>query len=178
MTFPRPNCLRALSVSLLCSLPILAQQQPPPQPPPSRQNPNPFEPVPTTPQPGTPQNPPQNPQQPRLENPPAAPAPTNVQPQDTIAAIIFRGARRVPQDTLRALIFTKVGDKYNPEALDRDFMALWNTGRFDDIRLEREPSPTGWVLTFVVTERPVIRSIKYDGMKSISVSEILDRFKE
>ena len=57
-------------------------------------------------------------------------------------------------------------------------MALWNTGRFDDIRLEREPGKTGWIVTFVVTERRIVRSIKYDGMKSITVSEILDRFKE
>ena len=31
---------------------------------------------------------------------------------------------------------------------------------------------------FVVTERPVIRDIKYEGAKSVSTSDILDRFKE
>ena len=62
-----------------------------------------------------------------------APADSNV-----IADIEFRGSRRVPQDTLRALIVTRKGDKYNEETLRRDFMALWNTGRFDDIRLENE----------------------------------------
>src|SRR5205807_5102059 len=36
----------------------------------------------------------------------------------------------------------------------------------------------GWIIRFVVTERRIVRSIKYDGMKSITVSEILDRFKE
>ena len=84
----------------------------------------------------------------------------------------------MPQDTLRALIVTKKGDQYDPEKLNRDFMTLWNTGRFDDIRLEREPGKTGWIIRFVVTERRIVRSIKYDGMKSITVSEILDRFKE
>src|SRR6202049_4257726 len=57
-------------------------------------------------------------------------------------------------------------------------MALWNTGRFDDIKVEREPSPSGWIVRFVMVERRIIRSIKYDGMKSVTVSEILDRFKE
>ena len=98
--------------------------------------------------------------------------------EDVIESIEFRGARRVPQDTLRALIFTKKGDKYDEESLHRDFMALWNTGRFDDIRMEREAGRTGWIVTFQVTERRIVRSIKYDGMKSITVSEILDRFKE
>lgn len=79
---------------------------------------------------------------------------------------------------MRALIISKKGDRYSEDALNRDFMALWNTGRFDDIRLEREAGRTGWIIRFVVTERRVVRSIKYDGMKSITVSEILDRFKE
>jgi len=84
----------------------------------------------------------------------------------------------VPQDTLRALIFTKRGDKLDEDSIHRDFMALWNTGRFDDIRVEREAGKTGWILRFIMAERRVIRSIKYDGNKSVSNSEILDRFKE
>ena len=57
-------------------------------------------------------------------------------------------------------------------------MTLWNTGRFDDIRLETEPGRNGIIVRFVVTERRVIRSIKYAGAKTVTVSEILDRFKE
>ena len=57
-------------------------------------------------------------------------------------------------------------------------MVLWNSGRFDDIRVEREPGKEGWIIRFVVVERPVIRSIKYEGNKSVTVSEILDRYKE
>ena len=33
-------------------------------------------------------------------------------------------------------------------------------------------------MRFIVVERRIVRSIKYDGMKSITQSEILDRFKE
>src|SRR5262249_25391140 len=99
-------------------------------------------------------------------------------PEDIIDIVEFRGARRVPQDTLRALISTKKGDKYDEEALHRDFMVLWNTNRFDDIRMEREATRQGWLIRFVLVERRIVRSIKYDGMKSITVSEILDRFKE
>ena len=44
-----------------------------------------------------------------------------------------------PRTPCKALIYSKRGDVYNEDALHRDFMALWNTGRFDDIRLETEP---------------------------------------
>jgi len=76
------------------------------------------------------------------------------------------------------MIFTKVRDKYDEDSLRRDFITLWNTSRFDDIKMEREAGRTGWIIRFVLVERRVVRSIKYDGLKSIQVSEVLDRFKE
>lgn len=149
-------------------------QQPPAQP---NRN-NPFEAVPQ----GAPAAPGQGAATPPQFEAPKAPEAGFEQPgvgSNTIEGIEFRGARRVPQDTLRAMIFSKSGDPYNEETLRRDFMALWNTNRFDDIRLETERGDKGGVIVrFVVTERPVIRDIKYDGAKSVSTSDILDRFKE
>jgi outer membrane protein insertion porin family len=155
--------------------PPAGQQQPAPaQPAPNRNNP--FQTVPQAPQPG--QAPPA---QPQFETP-QAPAQGQAEPplaSNIIEGIQFRGARRVPQDTLRALIFSRVGDVYNEDTLRRDFMALWNTNRFDDINIEDEKGDRGGQLvTFVVTERPVIRDIKYEGAKSMTTSDILDRFKE
>ena len=58
-------------------------------------------------------------------------------------------------------------------------MSLWNSGRFDDLRVEKEKGPNGGVLIrFVVTERRTVHTIDYTGNKSMSKSEILDRFKE
>jgi outer membrane protein insertion porin family len=160
-------------------------QQPagaPPAPPPEKKQQSPFEPVPAAPAEPKPEAPPPKPApgaKPAFEAPTPAPeAPRPAEVQDIIEAIEFRGARRVPQDTLRALIFTKKGDRFDEDALHRDFMALWNTGRFDDIRLEREPGAAGWIVRFVLVERRVVRAIKYEGNKSITVSEILDRFKD
>jgi outer membrane protein insertion porin family len=154
--------------------------------PPQEPKANPFENVPVenvpAAAPAQPQGPaPQQPAQPgkpQLETP----KPTALEAPPTagnvVEAIEFRGARRVPQDTLRALVATRKGDIYNEDALHRDFMALWNTGRFDDIRLETEQGKTGVILRYVVTERRVVRTIKYENMKSVTVSEVLDRFKE
>jgi len=206
---------RAVGVACLCAsciVPVLAQQQTPPQQPQSQpqqtppQNPpqparpqqtppqtptqptqppqtppartNPFENVPreeqppTTP-PGTPQV-----QRPQMEAPKQAETPAVQAGTGVIETVEFRGTKRVPQDSLKVLILTKTGDVYNEETLRRDFMALWNTGRFDDIRLEQEAGRTGLIIRFVVVERRVIRSIEYPGAKSVTVSEILDRFKE
>ncbi len=99
----------------------------------------------------------------------------------TITNIQFEGNRRIQKATLVARMFSRIGDPYNEENVRRDFLALWNTQYFEDIRLEVEDDPKtpgGKILIFYVTERPVIRRIEYKGNKSVSESDILDRFKE
>jgi outer membrane protein insertion porin family len=181
-----------LSIALFCFCAAIASTasaqnppappQPPQQPPPTQEKKpqNPFETVPEQAQPQ--QNKPAAPapQQPALEAPKPAEQPKVQLAGQAIEDIQFRGQRRVPQDTLRALISSKKGDIFSDDDLHRDFMALWNSGRFDDIHMETEPGPGGGVIVrFIVTERRVVRSIKYgSGLKSLTVSEILDRFKE
>jgi outer membrane protein insertion porin family len=99
----------------------------------------------------------------------------------TIERIEFQGNRRIRSETLRARIFSRPGDPVSEEALRRDFHALWNTQYFEDIRLEVEDSadkPNQKIIIFYVTERPIIRRIEYKGNKSVSESDILDRFKD
>ncbi len=180
----RPTSLTGVLVYLCISAAVLsAQNAPAPapapqQPAPQQKGNNPFEAVPQA----TPAAPAQGATPPQFEAPKPPPGQGFQQPtvgSNTVEGIEFSGARRVPQDTLRAMIFTKVGDPYNEDALRRDFNQLWNTQRFDDIKLETERGEKGGVIVrFVVTERPVIRDIKYDGAKSVSTSDILDRFKE
>ena len=104
-----------------------------------------------------------------------------VQHQFVIVRIDFIGNRRVRKDTLMARIFSREGDVYSEEALRRDFQALWNTHFFEDVKLRVEDAPNrsdGKIIIFEVRERPQIRRIRYDGIHSVSESDILDRFKE
>ncbi len=97
---------------------------------------------------------------------------------DVIERVEFRGARRMSRESLQARIFSKPGDAYNPTSLRRDFMVLWNSGFFDDLRLEIEQGERGRIVRFVVVERRVIRTIRYEGNKSATISDILERYKE
>jgi len=113
------------------------------------------------------------------QEPQQQPAPG--QEQVTITRIEFLGNRRIRTDTLQARIFSRKGDVYNEETLRRDFQALWNTQFFEDVKLrvEDDPdNPNGRIVIFDVKERPQIRRIRYDGIHSVSESDILDRFKE
>jgi outer membrane protein insertion porin family len=195
MNFFRGNRLAA-RVACLCLATTAglwgqSQQTPPvPQTPPAQTPPQTppgqTPPAQTPPQPANPfENAPRNPQQQQpIQNAPIeaqpTPAPQLKPGQLYIYSVEVRGSRRVPSETLKALLVTKAGDIYDEEILRRDFMALWNQGRFDDIRLEVEPGerPQSVVVTFIVTERRVIRTIHYSGIHTVTESEILDRFKE
>jgi outer membrane protein insertion porin family len=112
---------------------------------------------------------------------PSAPPRPQEQAQPFIQRIEFANNRRIRSDVLRARIFSRENDVYNPAALDRDYHALWNTGYFDDVQLSVEDSPdkpNGKIIIFTVIERPTIRRIVYKGNKSITESDILDRYRD
>jgi len=100
------------------------------------------------------------------------------QTAETIAQIRVIGNRRIPKETIVARMFTHEGDTYDPISIERDFNSLWNTGYFEDLRIEREDSEKGVILNVFVREKPTIREINYKGNSSVSTSDILDRFKK
>jgi outer membrane protein insertion porin family len=98
--------------------------------------------------------------------------------QDLVSSIEIHGNRAIPAETIRAHIFTRPGDVYDQAAIERDFVSLWNTNYFEDIRFEREATSKGWILHVYVKERPRVKEISYVGINAISKSDILDRFKQ
>jgi len=100
------------------------------------------------------------------------------QTPDTIDQIRVIGNRRIPKETILARMFTHPGDTYDPISIERDFHSLWNTGYFENLRIDREDSEKGVILNVYVTEKPSIREINYKGLNSVSQSDVLDRFKK
>lgn len=118
-------------------------------------------------------------QQPKLTTPTAPTQPPAEEHKPLIDSIMIRGNRRIPASTLRARIFSHAGDVYDESALERDFMALWNTGFLDDVRLEVADAPNGnKIVTFYVREKKLVRSIDYKGLSSVEQSDVLDAFKK
>ena len=64
------------------------------------------------------------------------------------------------------------------ETLRRDSQALYNTGRFSNIAWETEMGHASAIVRFVVVERPLIQSIECQGDDTVTIPEILERFKE
>jgi outer membrane protein insertion porin family len=100
------------------------------------------------------------------------------QGSNTIETIRVIGNRRIPRETILARLFTHQGDAFDPISIERDFNSLWNTGYFENLRIEREDSDKGIILDIFVKEKPTIREINYKGLNAVSQSDVLDRFKK
>jgi outer membrane protein insertion porin family len=112
---------------------------------------------------------------------PQAPRPStgslSGQPIERFEAV---GNQSVASDTIRVYLGINPGDAYNPEAIQRNFLNLWQTGLFDDIRIEAERGETGVIVRVHVQERPRIGSVEFRGNKELNqqkINEALERDK-
>src|SRR6185436_8556720 len=96
-----------------------------------------------------------------------------------VEQVLIRQNRRIPESTIKIWIGTREGDPYNPVQLDRDVRALYAQGHFEDVKVFAEDGTRGGkIVTFEVKERPLLLDIKYEGLKSVQQSTVLEEFRK
>jgi outer membrane protein insertion porin family len=98
--------------------------------------------------------------------------------EPTIERIDIRGNRRIPEETIRFYIQSRPSERFDEKRLEYDLRALYKANFFENIVIEERDGDIGKIITFVLKEKPLIRSIEYSGNKSFQESDILDAFKE
>jgi outer membrane protein insertion porin family len=96
----------------------------------------------------------------------------------TLCPIQVIGNRRIPKESAVARLFSRAGDPYDPAVVERDFNSLWNTGYFDNVRIEKVPGEGCLQLLIYVREKPTISEINYKGLNAFSTSDAIERFKK
>ncbi|MFN7987103.1 MAG: outer membrane protein assembly factor BamA [Thermoanaerobaculia bacterium] len=97
---------------------------------------------------------------------------------ETIAEIAVRGGKTVTAETIGFYLGVKVGDRYDADQLGRAFPKLWESGLFEDLRLEKESAPGGVRVVAVVVERPRVADLEFRGNKKLTTSQLKDKLKE
>jgi outer membrane protein insertion porin family len=82
------------------------------------------------------------------------------------------GARKVEEATVRFKLKSRVGDAYSPEVVREDIKALYSLGYFEDIVVQADIFEGGLKLTFVLSEKPTILSIRIVGNRKLSTDKI------
>ncbi|HUP65719.1 MAG TPA: POTRA domain-containing protein, partial [Thermoanaerobaculia bacterium] len=103
---------------------------------------------------------------------------TEPAPGDPIDQVEVVGNKSVAPDTIRVYLGLNPGDPYDPAAIRRNFLNLWQTGLFDDIKIEAEKTAQGVLVRVTVSERPRIGAVEFRGNKNLNltkINEALDR---
>jgi len=86
----------------------------------------------------------------------------------TVRAINVTGNRRVEPETVRSYLQFSVGDVYDAAKVDGSIKALFATGLFSDVRIDR----SGADIIVTVVENPVINQIAFEGNSEIDTETL------
>ncbi len=96
---------------------------------------------------------------------------------DIIQKIQVEGNKKVSRETIQFYMKSREGGIYDPDKLKEDFKALWETGFFENIRIEDENGANGKIVRFIVVENPLISSVVYKTGKKIKESDINEKLQ-
>lgn len=103
------------------------------------------------------------------------------QTQRLVENVDIVGNRRLRKDDILYYVQTRPGDPYTPQQVERDLQTILQLGFFDKTatRVLLEEGARGGVnVIFEVRELPIIRDLQFEGLKSISESDVLKAFRE
>lgn len=92
--------------------------------------------------------------------------------QETIDKIVITGNRRIESSAILTAIKLKSGDTFFEEKIDEDIKSIFGLGFFTDIKAEKTLSEKGIVITYTVTEKPVVREIIFAGNKALASDKL------
>ena len=95
----------------------------------------------------------------------------------TITAIEFVGLNTVKKEEVNSLIKTKPGDKFSAESLQADLKAVYETGKFFDVKVGFEEVPEGLKVNVTVVENPILQKIILKNNTKLSNEKIIEILK-
>lgn len=105
--------------------------------------------------------------------------PVLAQAQDPegVVKVEVTGNERIDTAFISNNIKTKAGDAYNLDKLRDDMKNIYKTGFFSDVQIDVKDTDKGKSITFVVIERPPVKSILMSGNKKIKTDDLKDKLK-
>lgn len=86
-----------------------------------------------------------------------------------IAEVRLTGLQDVPESLVRNAVRVEPGDVYDRERVNADVARITRLGRFSEVvaLVEDAPDGSGVILTYALTEQPLLRSVQLRGVKSL-----------
>jgi len=91
---------------------------------------------------------------------------------EKIVEVVVKGNRRIEKSAVLNVVRMKAGDPLEGDRTDSDIRAIYKLGHFQDVQAVTEPSDKGTVLVYVVVEKPIVRSIQFEGNKELTTDKL------
>ncbi|MBM2837460.1 MAG: yaeT [Deltaproteobacteria bacterium] len=92
--------------------------------------------------------------------------------EDTIVKITIKGNKTIEADAIKAVIKISEGKPLITEDVRDAIKAIFEMGYFTDVQAETSDTEVGKELAFIVSERPQIREIDFNGNKEIEKDKL------
>lgn len=92
-----------------------------------------------------------------------------------IYKIEVQGNTLTSTESVKALINSKEGSIYSRELVHSDVKALFDSGRFSDVKVDKQDAVGGIKLVFNVVEKPVIAKISFVGNKKVKEKALKEK---
>jgi len=94
--------------------------------------------------------------------------------KEIVQAIEVRGHRIISPEAILTRMKTKTGGVFSQDILDEDLKRLYATGFFLDVRIDLESFQEGLKIVVVVSEKPVIEKIHFEGGRVFKTKKLLE----
>ena len=105
-----------------------------------------------------------------------------------VEEVRIRGNNAVSTAAIRNLIRTREGDRFDPNTVEEDYQRVFGLRKFANVEARVEPTQTGVIVVFEVTEQKQIQQITFRGNTAVdeetlrrnievNTGESLDRFR-
>ena len=102
---------------------------------------------------------------------PVEPAPTGL----TIGKIKIAGNKKIENDAVMARIGSKEGAEFTAERVRQDIEALFKTGYFYDIQVDRAQTGKVLDLTYTLVEKPSVVELNFEGNSELETDELREQ---
>ena len=89
-----------------------------------------------------------------------------------IIKVHVKGNRKIEVDAITTKLSSREGEAFDSVKIRQDVEALFKTGYFYDIQVDREKAEGGVDLTYIVIEKPSVVEIAYSGNSEIDQDEL------
>ena len=97
--------------------------------------------------------------------------------EKNIVIINFEGNSKVDADAIAMNISSKENAKFSEEVVSQDVKNIYNMGYFESVRAEFEEVDDGVILSFVLKEKPFVRTFEVQGNDAITIEKINESIK-